>query len=208
MSNKIENKGTIGSLNLLFDLWPFLKPYKLWMGSALLALLLTTVINVAIGQGVKFVIDKGIAEHSIVQFNRAIGIMILLVSLQALGTFTRFYLVTTLGERVTADIRKKVFNHIVTLHPSYFEENRSGEIVSRLTTDTTLLQSIIGASLSMALRSGLMVIAGFVMLLVTNTTLTLIVLDQGKIVAQGTHSELITRSKLYQRLAELQFTSD
>ncbi len=81
-----------------------------------------------------------------------------------------------LGERVSADIRKAVFNQLLGLHPSYFEENRSGEIMSRLTTDTTLLQSIIGSSFSMALRSFLMLIGGLIMLVVTNWTLSLIVM--------------------------------
>lgn len=80
-----------------------------------------------------------------------------------------------IGERVSNDIRKAVFNRIVTLHPSYFEENRSGELMSRLTTDTTLLQSIIGSSFSMALRSALMLVGGLIMLLVTNLKLTLVV---------------------------------
>ena len=77
-----------------------------------------------------------------------------------MGTFSRFYLMSWIGERVSNDIRKAVFNRIVTLHPSYFEENRSGELMSRLTTDTTLLQSIIGSSFSMALRSVLMLVGG------------------------------------------------
>ncbi len=81
-----------------------------------------------------------------------------------------------LGERVSSDLRKAVFARILALHPSYFEENRSGEIMSRLTTDTTLLQSIVGSSLSMALRSTLMLIGGVIMLFITNVKLTLIVL--------------------------------
>ncbi|MBT5293663.1 MAG: ATP-binding cassette domain-containing protein, partial [Cellvibrionales bacterium] len=91
------------------------------------------------------------------------------------GTFIRFYLVSWLGERVSADIRTAVFNHIVTLHPSYFETNRSGEITSRLTTDTTLLQTIIGSSFSLALRSSLTTVGALIMLFITNAKLMLIV---------------------------------
>jgi len=96
--------------------------------------------------------------------------------LMAAGTYARHFLVSWLGERVVADLRKAVFDHIVTLHPSYFETNRSGEIMSRLTTDTTLLQHIIGTSFSMALRSALMFVGALILLLFTNLKLSLMVL--------------------------------
>jgi len=124
---------------------------------------------------VKFVIDNGFIAGSKEQLSNAILVLIAMISLLAVGTFCRFYLMSWLGERVSADIRSAVFSRIVTLHPSYFEENRSGELMSRLTTDTTLLQSIIGSSFSMALRSALMLVGGLVMLLVTNLKLTMVV---------------------------------
>ena len=96
--------------------------------------------------------------------------------LMAIGTYIRFYLVSWLGERVSADLRKAVFDHLLTLHPNYFETNRSGEIMSRLTTDTTLLQSVIGSSASMALRSMLTFVGGLIMLLITNVKLSVIVM--------------------------------
>jgi ATP-binding cassette subfamily B protein len=140
-----------------------------------LALLVTAAVNLSLGQGVKFVIDNGFIAGSVEQLQSAILGLIGLISLLAVGTFSRFYLMSWLGERVSADMRKAVFNRIVTLHPSYFEENRSGELMSRLTTDTALLQSIIGSSFSMALRSILLLIGGLVMLMVTNFKLTLFV---------------------------------
>ncbi|NQD91480.1 ATP-binding cassette domain-containing protein, partial [Pseudomonas sp. CrR25] len=94
----------------------------------------------------------------------------------AIGTFTRFYLVSWIGERFVADIRKRVFNHLIGLHPGFYESNRSSEIQSRLTADTTLLQSVIGSSLSMALRNVIMLIGGIVLLIVTNPKLSGIVL--------------------------------
>ena len=93
----------------------------------------------------------------------------------AVGTFVRFYLVSWLGERISADIRKQVFENIVRLHPGFFETNRSGEIMSRLTTDTTLLQTIIGSSFSMALRSSLTTTGALVMMFITNLKLSLII---------------------------------
>ena len=93
----------------------------------------------------------------------------------AFGTFVRFYLVSWLGERISADIRKAVFDNIVRLHPGFFETNRSGEIMSRLTTDTTLLQTIIGSSFSMALRSSLTTSGALVLMFITNLKLSLII---------------------------------
>ena len=160
----------------LLPIFSFIKPYKLMVVMALIALLMTAGVNLSLGQGVKFVIDNGFIAGSEQQLTSAITGLIALIFLLAIGTFSRFYLMSWLGERVSADIRQAVFNKIVTLHPSYFEENRSGELMSRLTTDTALLQSIIGSSLSMALRSTLMLMGGIVMLLVTNLKLTLFVL--------------------------------
>ena len=160
----------------LLPIFAFVKPYKIMVASALIALLLTAAVNLSLGQGVKFVIDNGFIAGSQEQLSSAILILIAMISLLAVGTFCRFFLMSLLGERVSGDIRKAVFNKIVSLHPSYFEENRSGEIMSRLTTDTALLQSIVGSSFSMALRSFLMLIGGIIMLLFTNLKLTLIVL--------------------------------
>jgi len=160
----------------LLPIFAFIKPYKMMVVSALIALLLTAAVNLSLGQGVKFVIDNGFIAGSQEQLSSAILILIAMISLLAIGTFCRFFLMSLLGERVSGDIRKAVFNKIVSLHPSYFEENRSGEIMSRLTTDTALLQSIVGSSFSMALRSFLMLIGGIIMLLITNLKLTLIVL--------------------------------
>ncbi|PAJ74712.1 ABC transporter ATP-binding protein [Pseudoalteromonas sp. NBT06-2] len=172
MTDKINEK----AFTSLLPIFAFIKPYKMIVASALIALLLTAAVNLSLGQGVKFVIDNGFIAGSQEQLSSAILILIIMISLLAIGTFCRFFLMSLLGERVSGDIRKAVFNKIITLHPSYFEENRSGEIMSRLTTDTALLQSIVGSSFSMALRSFLMLIGGIIMLLITNLKLTSIVL--------------------------------
>jgi len=164
------------SLKTLTPIFAFVLPYKKMLAGALTALLLTSAVSLSLGQGVRMIIDNGFIAGSEEQLTSAVGVMIIMITLLAFGTFTRFYLMSWLGERVSADIRKAVFNQLLGLHPSYFEENRSGEIMSRLTTDTTLLQSIIGSSLSMALRSFLMLIGGLIMLVVTNWKLSLIVM--------------------------------
>ncbi|SQD77264.1 ABC transporter transmembrane domain-containing protein [Moritella yayanosii] len=172
-SSPTDKTSATQSFTSLLPILAFIKPYKLMVCYALLALLVTAAVNLSLGQGVKFVIDNGFIAGSESQLQSAIIVLVMLIALLAIGTFSRFYLMSWLGERVSADIRKAVFNQVIKLHPSYFEENRSGEIMSRLTTDTTLLQSIIGSSLSLALRSVLMLIGGLIMLLVTNINLTL-----------------------------------
>ena len=163
-------------LNLLKDLVPFLAKYKLRMGLAVIALLITTAITLSFGTGLRVIIDEGFSKGSSDYLNSVLLVMAVLAFVLALATIFRFFLVTSLGELVTKDIRQAVFSAVVKLHPSYFEENRSGEIMSRLTTDTTLLQSIIGSSVSFALRSGLTMIGGLVMMIITNPKLTVVVI--------------------------------
>lgn len=164
------------NISVLFKLGTFLLRYKGTLVAAGCALIFTAGITLAMGQGVKILIDDGFVAGSLEKLNGAALFIVAIAALMAIGTYTRFYLVSWLGERVSADIRQAVFDHLITLHPNYFEENRSGEIMSRLTTDTTLLQSVIGSSASMALRSFLTFIGGLILLLVTNLKLTAFVL--------------------------------
>ena len=143
---------------------------------AALALIVTAGVSLAMGQGIRLLIDQGFDSSDPSLLNQAMLILAVITLLMAAGTFTRFYLVSWLGERVSNDVRLAVFNHLLTLDPNYFEVNRSGEINARLTTDTTLLQSIIGSSISMALRNSLTFVGGLVMMLITNPKLALIVL--------------------------------
>jgi ATP-binding cassette subfamily B protein len=164
-------------LSTLLQLVQFMRPYRGTLIAAAVALIFTAGITLSMGQGVRILIDDGFASGSGEQLNKAVLLLLGLSLLMATGTFVRFYLVSWLGERISADIRNAVFSNIVDLHPSYFESNRSGEIMSRLTTDTTLLQTIIGSSLSMALRSSLTLIGALVMLVITNLKLTAVVLS-------------------------------
>ena len=153
----------------------FLAPYRWPALCALLALIITAGITLSMGQGIRLLVDQGFMTQSAHLLNQTIGLFMVLVVGLAIGTFARFYLVSWIGERVVADIRKQVFNHLVYLHPGFYEDNRSSEIQSRLTADTTLLQSVIGSSLSLFLRNLLMVIGGIVLLFITNPKLTSIV---------------------------------
>lgn len=155
--------------------WHFLSPYRKQALLALLALVVTAGITLSMGQGIRLLVDQGFMTRSAHQLNQTIGLFMLLVIALAIGTFSRFYLVSWIGERCVADIRRAVFDHLIGLHPGFFEDNRSSEIQSRLTADTTLLQSVIGSSLSMFLRNALMVLGGVVLLFITNPKLTSIV---------------------------------
>ncbi|MBV7569730.1 ABC transporter transmembrane domain-containing protein [Pseudomonas sp. PDM27] len=153
----------------------FIAPYRWQAFGALLALIVTAGITLSMGQGIRLLVDKGFMTQSPHLLNQSIGLFMLLVMGLAIGTFARFYLVSWIGERCVADIRRDVFNHLIYLHPGFYEDNRSSEIQSRLTADTTLLQSVIGSSLSLFLRNLLMVIGGIVLLFITNPKLTSIV---------------------------------
>jgi ATP-binding cassette subfamily B protein len=153
----------------------FIAPYRWQAFGALLALIVTAGITLSMGQGIRLLVDKGFMTQSPHLLNQSIALFMLLVVGLAIGTFARFYLVSWIGERCVADIRRQVFNHLIYLHPGFYEDNRSSEIQSRLTADTTLLQSVIGSSLSLFLRNLLMVIGGIVLLFITNPKLTSIV---------------------------------
>ncbi|WP_323114385.1 ABC transporter transmembrane domain-containing protein [Pseudomonas guariconensis] len=155
--------------------WQFIRPYRKQVVLALLALVVTAAITLSMGQGIRLLVDQGFMTGSPQQLNQTIGLFLVLVLALAVGTFSRFYLVSWIGERCVADIRRAVFDHLLGLHPGFFEDNRSSEIQSRLTADTTLLQSVIGSSLSMFLRNALMVVGGVGLLFVTNPKLTSIV---------------------------------
>ncbi|WP_066960968.1 ABC transporter transmembrane domain-containing protein [Microbulbifer sp. Q7] len=176
-TNAPESKSAaMSARQMLVALWQFMRPYKMVLLGAAVALVFTAGITLSIGQGVRLLVDEGLTGDSSQSLSRAVLVLLVLAGLMAVGTYARHYLVSWLGERVVADLRKAVFDHIVTLHPSYFETNRSGEIMSRLTTDTTLLQHIIGTSFSMALRSVLMFVGALILLLFTNLKLSLMVL--------------------------------
>ena len=156
-------------------LWPFVRPYKAMMFFALIALVLTAGVSLSLPIAVRRVVDTfGSSESYLVDsyFAAAIGIAWLL----ALGTGLRYYLVTRLGERVVADIREAVYARMIGMSPAFFEKIMTGEVLSRITTDTTLILSVIGSSVSVALRNMLVFLGALVMMLFTSFKLTGLVL--------------------------------
>ena len=163
-------------LKVLGPIFALLKPYRLQTAIAAFALCFTAAATLGIGTGVKTLIDLGFSAQSTSGLRTAMMVLMAISAAVAVGTFIRFYFVSWLGERIAADLRTAVFDNLVGLHPHFFEENRPGEIMSRLTTDTTLLQTIIGSSLSMALRSALTLFGAIVMMFITNWKLSLFII--------------------------------
>ncbi|NQV55964.1 MAG: ATP-binding cassette domain-containing protein, partial [Rhodospirillales bacterium] len=140
------------------------------------ALTVTALAVLGFGQGLRELIDNGFANGNAAALDRALYLLLGLSFIMALGTFARFYFVSWLGERVVADLRRSVFDRVMALHIGFFETTKTGEILSRLTADTTLLQSVIGSSASIALRNALNLVGGMIMLFVTIPWLTGVVL--------------------------------
>jgi ATP-binding cassette subfamily B protein len=154
----------------------FLLPYRARVALALAALVVAAACWLALGQGVKHVIDGGFAGGEPKALDQALAGVLGIAAVLALATWLRFYLMMSLGERVVTDLRRAVFGHILGLEPAFFEATRTGEVISRLTNDATLLQQVIGYGLSMFLRNALMMAGAAAMLFVTSWKLAALVL--------------------------------
>ena len=157
-------------------LWRFVAPYRWQMIGATVALVLAAGCFLVIGQGLKRVIDMGFLRGDSAALNHALIALLGVIMVMAAATYVRFYLVSWLGERAIADVRGAVFSHLLELSPAFFEQARAGDLVSRLTADTTLLEQVIGSSASMAVRNTLLGIGSLIMLALTSAKLTLLVL--------------------------------
>lgn len=164
------------SLKPLRDLGPYLKPYRWRIFAALVALLCSSVVTLLVPQAVRIMIDRGFQEAVVSRIGIYFLPLVIASALWGLFTGVRFYYVTWIGERVIADIRKAVFDHVLSLTPAFFEITRTGEVLSRLTADTTLIQTVIGSSVSVALRNILILIGGVTLMFATSVKLTLVVL--------------------------------
>ncbi|WP_339714769.1 ABC transporter transmembrane domain-containing protein [uncultured Sneathiella sp.] len=159
----------------LWQLSRFVAPYRWRVVGALIALIFAAGATLMIGQAIRLLLDKGFSAGSASLEPYFIGLMGV-VAVLAFATFGRYYLVSWIGERVISDIRKAVFNHVLTLNPAFFEITRTGEVLSRLTTDTTLIQTVIGSSISVALRNFLLFLGGLALLIYTSPALAGMVL--------------------------------
>lgn len=162
----------LGNLRMLAG---YLRPYRWPLAGAMLALIFTSSAVLGMGAGLRYLVDEGLGKGDPQLLDRAFVVMLGVVVLLAIATFFRFALITWVGERVIADIRRDVFRHVIQMHLGFFETTRTGEILSRMTTDTTVLQSVVGSSISIALRNTLLLLGASTMLVITSPQLTMYV---------------------------------
>ncbi|MCW3172995.1 ABC transporter transmembrane domain-containing protein [Shewanella sp. FYR11-62] len=172
----VDASSHTSSYRVLPWIMSFLRPYKVKVFAAIVFLFIGSLAWLSLGQGVKLMVDEGFIANNSDRLNEIILLIVAITIVSASAVFCRFYLMTWLGERVSADIRLKVYSHLLTLSPSFFASQRTGEVISRFTADTTLLQSVVGSSLSMALRSSVTVLGGIIMMGFTSVKLTGLVL--------------------------------
>jgi ATP-binding cassette subfamily B protein len=171
MVNKI-NLSKIGAFKVLL---PFITPYKQQFLIALLSLVLAASATLAVPFCFRQIINLGFSSSSSNLINTTFISLFLVACAVALSTSLRFYMVSWLGERITADIRKAIYSHVLYQSPEFFETTQSGEILSRLNTDTTLIQTLIGTSISMAIRNILLLLGGLVMMFITSAKLSIFI---------------------------------
>ncbi len=166
-----EHEPPKGKLANLRTLWSFVKPYKLQLVLAGFFLLVAAATTLIVPKALGNIVDNGFSNDNAQAVNDYFLVFVGIVVVMAVATACRFYFVTWIGERVVADIRKAVYERLITLSPEFFEENRPGEIVSRLTADTTLVQSIVGSSVSVWIRNLLISVAGTIGLFIMSPKL-------------------------------------
>ncbi|MBX7146226.1 MAG: ATP-binding cassette domain-containing protein [Alphaproteobacteria bacterium] len=171
-----ENNRKSFKITQLSYLGHFLKPYWKQVIAANIALILAAITVLAFGQGLKTLIDHGFVTGNKDFLNQAVWVFLFISILLGITTFARFYLVSWIGEKIVSDIRQSVFNHVINLDISFFDKNKTGEILSTIVTDTSLLQTVVGSSISIALRNVLLFIGGVTMLAFTSFKLTSLVL--------------------------------
>ncbi len=150
----------------------FFKPYKLAIAGAILALATAAATVLALGFGLRRLVDEGFRGDDTVLLDQALVVMLGVIIVLAAASYGRYFLVSWVGERVVADLRRAVYDHVIGLSQTFFETTRTGEILSRLTADTTVLQVVLGATASMALRNVLLLVGGTILLAVTSPKLS------------------------------------
>jgi ATP-binding cassette subfamily B protein len=170
---KTQSSDRFESLShLLGFLWPFIRHYRLQVLGAMAALFLAAGAVLTICWGLRHLVDQGLQSGSPGVLNQALLMMIGIVSALALASAARYFMVSWLGERVIADLRKKLYAHIVALDPPFFDRYKTGNVLSRMTADTTIVQQVVSQSLSIALRNSLMTVGSLIMLCYTSPKLT------------------------------------
>jgi len=167
-------KNNISELKQIFV---YVKPYKWLLFAAFIALTLSSSAVLGLGQGIKFLVDKGLQSGDSSMLDQSIIFLLVIIVVLAFSTYARFYFITTVGEKIIADIRNDLYRNLISLSPSFYEKARIGDIMSRMTSDTTVLQLVIGSSLSIAVRNIIMFIGGLAMMFAESSKLTMITIS-------------------------------
>ena len=173
---RLADRPKATSLKPIRQVVPFLKPYTSRLLLALACLIVAAAAALGMPVSIRYAIDYGFSTTDPATINHYFLALLALSLVYALFSALRYYFVMWIGERVVADIRATVFRHVVNMSPEFFEVTRTGEVLSRLTTDTTLVQSVVGAGISIALRSSFMLLGGLIMLFITSARLTVLIL--------------------------------
>jgi len=168
--------GAAQGLRQLAAMARYLAPYRLRLAGFLVALVVAAGCFLVLGQGLRMVVDSGIVSGDPAALDAALAMLLAVTVVMAAATYVRFYLISWLGERMVTDLRRDLFSRLLTLSPGWFEQARTGEIISRLTTDTALLEQVVGTSVSMAARNALLGAGSLLMLAATSLKLTGLVL--------------------------------
>jgi ATP-binding cassette subfamily B protein len=171
IARQAERREKSKNLAPLRALWPFILPYRGMIAAAAVALAIAASATLVLPIAVRGVIDHGFSAEDASRIGQYFLALIAVAAVMGVAAAIRFYLVTWIGERVTADVRSRVFGHVLSLSPPFFETTRTGEVLSRLTADTTLIQIVVGSSASFALRNMVMGIGAAIMMIVTSPKL-------------------------------------
>ncbi len=176
MSPEAAGRGKSRDLRHLRRLARYLAPYRLRVAGALLALVVAAASVLSLGVGLRFLVDSGFAGDNAGALDHALEAVLVVILSLAVATYLRAYLVNWLGERVVADLREEIYTHVLRLSPAFFETRRTGEVISRLTTDTSVIQTVISMGVTQALRNLLLLLGGVVLLTITDPRLTGLIL--------------------------------
>ena len=176
IQREAQGRSRSKNLKILGRLLPFMAPYKGMVALATIFLLVAASASLAIPAAVREMIDHGFSQENAGLIDRYFLLVLVVAIVLGGATAARFYCVTWLGERIVADMRKAIYSHILSQSPAFFEVTRTGEVLSRITTDTTLIQTAVGSSASIALRNLLMMVGGLFMLVITSPKLTSLVI--------------------------------
>ena len=176
---RIEQENTAGKTGVIASMrvfWPWIVPHKKQIILALLSILLVAVALLSLGRGISLLVDSGFGQGEESLLRRAVMICVGITALLALGSYMRTVLINRVAERVISDIRKAMFRHMIGLSTTWFESRRRGDLISTFATDTTMIQSILASSMSMAARNVLLLFGGLIMVILTSPKLTLVIL--------------------------------